>query len=158
VGLRLQAEILFREADNDRRRRRPDPSGGIATSGLRPSGSEGTDTRAAALWTAAAVSVVTTPASRSRPGSIPRASGQSPVLGLECRLDSRQPDNLARRLRQLIDESKDSVRIYRICQERHERRQSSGPASCPRIPTFTSYNQGPEHASCEVDVAKLAPK
>jgi CRISPR-associated protein Cas2 len=35
----------------------------------------------------------------------------------ECRLDSGQLDILARRLRQVIDESKDSVRIYRICQE-----------------------------------------
>ena len=35
----------------------------------------------------------------------------------ECRLDLGQLDVMARRLRKVIDESKDSVRIYRLCNE-----------------------------------------
>ena len=35
----------------------------------------------------------------------------------ECRLDLAQLESLAQRLRKVIDEAKDSVRIYRVCQE-----------------------------------------
>ncbi len=35
----------------------------------------------------------------------------------ECRLDLEQLEVMARRLGKVIDESKDSVRIYRICKE-----------------------------------------